>query len=492
LAAILDAFSDERNHDSPTRADDLLKGFLSSIFGALSHQKCTPMRAVRPKGSKSLCIVSDHSSATTTIELGTIVQRPTHLLLTSGILNIIREEIDFDDGFSKGSKIVQWETLPDWVVTTTRCVFSEIFEATEKIRQRQSNDENNHHHLLAGSDNNDATDMKRLDGSATTKEAYSHIFCVIATLLCFDSMGVREVSCSPLPMMCCPSDSLGDDTLMELLFGMALNSGVTINVDGGMRSASTLSTAIGISLLRVLTGVSGSQRSRITPIVLQKRGLGTDDKNTNLVSVVVGFEDGNSGSDGSRPSARISQPKTNAPKSPLFKTDCVAHFETNLDDMSGENLAFAIELLLQNGAIDAWIAPIVMKKGRPAHTLHCLCIDNECNGDNYNDDDDDNETINSLLELIFLHTSTLGVRIHRKIPRAKLERSISSVVTPFINSSRNGCVDVKVSRFKNGQIVRKKAEFDHCREISLEAGVGIQIVACEAIKAYDKQNNGDC
>jgi hypothetical protein len=45
----------------------------------------------------------------------------------------------------------------------------------------------------------------------------------------------------------------------------------------------------------------------------------------------------------------------------------------NVDDASGEVLAHAVGALLAAGANDAWITPIVMKKGRPAHTVHALC-----------------------------------------------------------------------------------------------------------------------
>ena len=47
--------------------------------------------------------------------------------------------------------------------------------------------------------------------------------------------------------------------------------------------------------------------------------------------------------------------------------------ETNLDDVTGEVLAHTIAALLAAGAHDAWITPITMKKGRPAHTVHALC-----------------------------------------------------------------------------------------------------------------------
>ena len=46
--------------------------------------------------------------------------------------------------------------------------------------------------------------------------------------------------------------------------------------------------------------------------------------------------------------------------------------EVNVDDATGEVLAHAVAALLDAGAYDAWITPIVMKKGRPAHTVSAL------------------------------------------------------------------------------------------------------------------------
>ncbi|MFI3313053.1 MAG: LarC family nickel insertion protein [Eubacteriales bacterium] len=73
----------------------------------------------------------------------------------------------------------------------------------------------------------------------------------------------------------------------------------------------------------------------------------------------------------------------------------VVELSCNLDDMTGEHLAFATELLLTEGALDVWTAPIYMKKGRPAVTLFCLS---------------DLTRAQHLRECIFRHTTTLGVR----------------------------------------------------------------------------------
>ena len=467
LAACLDAFSDDDLKYG--NANEALERFHASIFGNTSDTNSMPTRvsAVKQKSSKHLCIVCARTTPSALTETS-------NWSSSSGILDTLKDELAFDD--SKSPKVVKWEGLPDWVVTMTRCVFSEIFKATERVQQQQHKDEKNNEE---DDDNNDNDNDKASNDTRRTnaKVAYLHIFYVIATLLCLDSMGVRKVSCSPLPMCTSDESSKAVDIVTELLFGMTINPVVTTNFDDDNPCSytSVLSTTIGIALLRVLTGVYMSQRSLITPIVLQKSGRGVNDKTDIKVSIIIGFVDSHDFGISESISKR---------DSPLFNSDHVAHLETNLDDISGENLAFAIELLLQNGAIDAWVTPIVMKKGRPAHTLHCLCKDNESD-----DNNDDDKSIDSLLELIFIHTSTLGVRIYRKVPRAKLDRSISTVKTSFTNTSRKGQVDIKISKFKNGQIVRKKAEFDHCREISIEAGIGIQIVADQAIKAFDNRNN---
>jgi uncharacterized protein (TIGR00299 family) protein len=69
--------------------------------------------------------------------------------------------------------------------------------------------------------------------------------------------------------------------------------------------------------------------------------------------------------------------------------------ECNVDDVTGEVLAHTITKLLDAGAHDAWATPIVMKKGRPAHTVHALC---------------DPTLVDRVREVMVVETGTLGVR----------------------------------------------------------------------------------
>ncbi len=76
-------------------------------------------------------------------------------------------------------------------------------------------------------------------------------------------------------------------------------------------------------------------------------------------------------------------------------TQNLVELHCNLDDMTGEQIAYTVEILLEQGALDAWTTAITMKKGRPAVTLHCLS---------------QGETAQYLAEIIFRNTTTLGVR----------------------------------------------------------------------------------
>ncbi|MDE0654496.1 MAG: nickel pincer cofactor biosynthesis protein LarC [bacterium] len=80
--------------------------------------------------------------------------------------------------------------------------------------------------------------------------------------------------------------------------------------------------------------------------------------------------------------------------------------ETNVDDVTGEMLAYTIGALLQAGAYDAWITPIVMKKGRPAHVVSALA---------------DPALAASVADVMLAETGSLGIRADtlQRWPRAR-------------------------------------------------------------------------
>ena len=95
-------------------------------------------------------------------------------------------------------------------------------------------------------------------------------------------------------------------------------------------------------------------------------------------------------------------------------TETICELSCNVDDMTGEDIAFAIETFLQNGALDAFTVPCTMKKGRPGVLVTVLCKDPDQK---------------QMTKLILQHTTTLGVRSAIK-KRWALSRTESETVIP--------------------------------------------------------------
>ena len=99
--------------------------------------------------------------------------------------------------------------------------------------------------------------------------------------------------------------------------------------------------------------------------------------------------------------------------------------EANIDDMTGEAAGYLTEKLLAEGCLDAWVNPIVMKKSRPAFTVHVLC---------------ESQDQERFMRLLFVESTTLGVR-KRSVDRCALRRTTVTAATAF------GDVRVKVGVF---------------------------------------------
>ena len=140
--------------------------------------------------------------------------------------------------------------------------------------------------------------------------------------------------------------------------------------------------------------------------------------------------------------------------------DEVFELSCNLDDMTGEAIGFATEQLLAGGALDVYLTPIQMKKGRPGVKLSCLCKPS------------DRERME---EMILRHTTTLGVRAQR-FERRTLTRGLERVRTPY------GEIGVKVS--KGTDFARRKPEYEDAARAAREHGVSLM----EVLAAAEKEN----
>ena len=136
-------------------------------------------------------------------------------------------------------------------------------------------------------------------------------------------------------------------------------------------------------------------------------------------------------------------------------TDEVVELVCNLDDMTPETVAYAQQLLLGSGALDVYITPIVMKKGRAGVMLSCMCHTS------------DRE---KFLALIFRHTTTLGIR-ENICRRYILSREQTEIQTKY------GSVRVKTAQ---GYGVKKsKPEYDDLVKIALENDISVREILNE-------------
>ena len=127
-------------------------------------------------------------------------------------------------------------------------------------------------------------------------------------------------------------------------------------------------------------------------------------------------------------------------------TEEILELSCNLDDCTGEAIGFAMERLLDAGALDVYWTSVGMKKNRPGILLTCMCrpLDRE-----------------KMVELLFRHTTTLGVR-ESAFRRYTLSRESKTIQTP------DGDIRVKVSTGYG--VVREKPEFDDLAKIARETG----------------------
>ncbi len=141
----------------------------------------------------------------------------------------------------------------------------------------------------------------------------------------------------------------------------------------------------------------------------------------------------------------------------------VAVLEANVDDMSPEIVPFVIERLLESGALDAFVIPVVMKQGRPAMLFTVIAPA---------------EVEAACANLLLAETTTLGVRV-RHSERHLASRETRRVTTP------HGSVAVKLARLPDGRW-RAAPEYRDCAALARKLGVPLLEVLEAARRAGDE------
>ena len=142
-------------------------------------------------------------------------------------------------------------------------------------------------------------------------------------------------------------------------------------------------------------------------------------------------------------------------------TDTVCELSCNVDDMTAEEIGFAMERLFEGGAHDVFTIPVGMKKNRPGTLICVLCRPADRD---------------RIIGLLYEHTSTIGIR-EKIMHRCVLDRKVAMQHTPY------GDVRVKIS--EGYGVRRQKYEFDDIARIAKGRGIGFR-AALDLVRNSDK------
>jgi uncharacterized protein (DUF111 family) len=148
--------------------------------------------------------------------------------------------------------------------------------------------------------------------------------------------------------------------------------------------------------------------------------------------------------------------------------DRVVVIETNIDDMNPQAYGFLMDRAFETGALDVFVTPVQMKKGRPGVLLTVICTDDK---------------LNLIGDLLLSETTTLGIRYYYA-RRRKLDRTIEVIQTQY------GAVKIKVAR-EGGRTLHFQPEYEECVRLAREGGVPLLEVQSAAIAAYRRQRGAE-
>ena len=135
----------------------------------------------------------------------------------------------------------------------------------------------------------------------------------------------------------------------------------------------------------------------------------------------------------------------------IEKRDRVCELECNIDDMTAEEISYAAERIMAEGAKDVAITPVVMKKGRPAYLITVMCSPDESEKERF-------------ARLLFRYTSTIGIR-EVVSERYVLDRTEGSAKTPYGT--------IKYKHVTGYGADRVKAEYDDLAALAAEKDISI-------------------
>jgi uncharacterized protein (TIGR00299 family) protein len=264
--------------------------------------------------------------------------------------------------------------------------------------------------------------------------AVDSICDIVGACIGFDLLGVGAIYCSPL--------NVGSGTVKTEHGVLPVPAPATAELLAGKPvyargPAVELTTPTGAAIAATLAVEFGA----MPPLCITATGYGAGDKDfpehANVLRVILGETSG------------------------AEESTTVSVLEANIDDSSPQVLGYAMERLLEAGALDVTLESVLMKKNRPGTLVRVIARP------------EDRET---LAQLLFAETTTLGLRTYSAERRVKA-RHIVEVETP------HGRVRMKVS--EDGSFA---PEYEDCRDLARKTGLPFKQILTEANLAYAKNS----
>jgi len=325
------------------------------------------------------------------------------------------KNVPYHRSFRNILKLVEESDLSQKVKTLSLKIFTKIAQAEAKIHGCNIDDV--HFHEIGAVDS---------------------IVDIVGAAVCLDYLDVDRVLSSPVQVgggfVECAHGTLPvpAPATAEILRGIPVKSGLvpfeTTTPTGAAILAATVDAFI--------------EEANFTP---RKIGYGIGHRDTDIPNVLRIFL-GDMGEEAFADDVEIRE---------AFMVEC------NIDDMNPEFYDDVMDALFEAGAQDVFLAPVIMKKSRPAVKISVLCHDSE---------------LKAVEKTLLLRTSTLGVRT-RKVTKTMLRRDFSKVSTKY------GEISVKNAYYR-GKKIKSKPEYEACKALAREKGVSIKEI-------YDSLKSGD-
>lgn len=151
---------------------------------------------------------------------------------------------------------------------------------------------------------------------------------------------------------------------------------------------------------------------------------------------------------------------------PAPPIETIVQMECSIDDMNPQLYPYVLERLFAVGALDAYLAPIHMKKGRPGMLLTVIARE---------------DATERLREIVYRETTTLGIR-YARTAREKIEREFATVTV-------KGCaIRIKIGKH-NGEVLNIQPEYEDCKNAAEKIGIALKTVQALARLEYDRNPN---